>query len=87
MVKLASSPQRQVESSNADRLQRKCEACKSLAAKPLTPEENRDARDNSDHHLGGRPDPVVVESQLEKIGKSDQHSHDADTVEPLTTDA
>ncbi len=87
MVKLARRPKRQVESADTDRLERKRKSCKAFVAETFAPEKDCYACDNSDHHLGSRANPVVVESQLQEIRKPDQHGHDADAIQPLSTDA
>ena len=68
-------------------LREKAKSREAFTTETLAPEKECDASDNSDHHLGCRSNPVVVESQLQEIRKPDQHSHDADAVQPLSTNA
>ena len=79
-VNMERRPQRQVQRADADRLQGIRKRLVILGAEALAPDDDRDARNQSDGYLPGRTDPVVIERKLEEVGNPNQQRKDANPV-------
>ena len=58
-----------------------------MLAKVLAPHHYCDSGEQADADAAGGTNPVIVEGILQEIGNPDQHSGDADTVQPMRANA
>ncbi|XWK70293.1 hypothetical protein RBB80_13365 [Tunturiibacter gelidiferens] len=87
MVELEGCPEREVEGSAADGLERVGEGVEALAAKALGPDYDSRARDKTGEDAAYGAYPVIVDSPLEEESGGDEERDDADAAEELGADA
>ena len=87
MINAGCSPQREIGNAGAQRLQAVGKGGESTAAKSLRPNHQRCGTDQADPDPNSGPDPVTIKGQLQKPGRADEHSQDADAVQELRPDS